>query len=131
MLFCHHSCCFVICRYSFAIVGINITGLAYSLLSAGHLKTHYYNVVQGRPHIQHFHQVYCKSTLQNSFVCSFIRSFILYAHLFILAFFSVIHFAHSFIFSIILFVNSGGGGFLFLYGVTLISTKPLFVFIWC
>lgn len=45
--------------YSFAIVGINITGLAYSLLVAGHLKTHFYNVVQGQPHLQHFHQVYC------------------------------------------------------------------------
>ena len=50
-------------RYSFAIVGINITGLAVSLLTGGHLKTHFYNVVEGKPRLEHFHQVYCKLTL--------------------------------------------------------------------
>ncbi|ELT96056.1 hypothetical protein CAPTEDRAFT_156531 [Capitella teleta] len=45
--------------YSFAIVGINITGLAHQLLNSGHLKTHLYNVVHGQPRLEHFHQVYC------------------------------------------------------------------------
>lgn len=45
--------------YSFAIVGINITGLAVQMLNAGHLKTHFYNLVHGKPTIEHFHQVYC------------------------------------------------------------------------
>jgi len=45
--------------YSFAIVGINITFLTYQLLIGGHLKTHFYNAVNGRPQLEHFHQVYC------------------------------------------------------------------------
>ena len=53
---CMHSTC----SYSFAIVGINITGLALQLLNQGHLKTHFYNAVQGRPRLEHFHQLYCK-----------------------------------------------------------------------
>lgn len=45
--------------YSFAIVGINITGLAHHLFKTGVLKTHFYNLVQGKPKVEHFHQVYC------------------------------------------------------------------------
>ncbi|XP_013380634.1 ELMO domain-containing protein 2 isoform X1 [Lingula anatina] len=45
--------------YSFAIVGINLTGVAHQLLISGALKTHFYNVVQGKPKLDHFHQVYC------------------------------------------------------------------------
>ncbi|KAK2170431.1 hypothetical protein LSH36_3g29019 [Paralvinella palmiformis] len=45
--------------YSFAIVGINITGLVYHLLTGGYLKTHFYNAIEGRPTLEHFHGVYC------------------------------------------------------------------------
>lgn len=60
--------------YSFAIVGINLTHLAYTLLEDGSLKHHFYNVsvsnprvdaVPGdpsplsRPDLRHFHQLYC------------------------------------------------------------------------
>ncbi|XP_064638000.1 ELMO domain-containing protein 2-like [Lineus longissimus] len=44
--------------YSFAIVGINLTSVAHILLVANHLKTHFYNVVNDRPHLEHFHGVY-------------------------------------------------------------------------
>lgn len=53
----------ILFRYSFAIVGINITGLTYQMLIAGHLKTHFYNVVQGQPQLEDFHKVYCKYPL--------------------------------------------------------------------
>ncbi|XP_076830778.1 ELMO domain-containing protein 2 [Brachyhypopomus gauderio] len=45
--------------YSYAIVGINLTEMAYSLLRSGALKTHFYNTVSGKPHMHHFHQLYC------------------------------------------------------------------------
>uniref|UniRef100_A0A3P8SW26 ELMO/CED-12 domain containing 2 n=1 Tax=Amphiprion percula TaxID=161767 RepID=A0A3P8SW26_AMPPE len=45
--------------YSYAIVGINLTEMAYSLLKSGALKPHFYNTVQGTPELQHFHQLYC------------------------------------------------------------------------
>lgn len=45
--------------YSYAIVGINLTELAYSLLKSGALKPHFYNTVIGSPEVQHFHQLYC------------------------------------------------------------------------
>uniref|UniRef100_A0A3B3CYX2 ELMO/CED-12 domain containing 1 n=1 Tax=Oryzias melastigma TaxID=30732 RepID=A0A3B3CYX2_ORYME len=45
--------------YSFAIVGINITDLAYSLLVSGALKTHLYNVAPEMPNLQHFQQTFC------------------------------------------------------------------------
>lgn len=45
--------------YSFAIVGINITGMAYQLLNQGLLKSHLYNVVHGKPRIEHFNYIYC------------------------------------------------------------------------
>uniref|UniRef100_W5KDP8 ELMO/CED-12 domain containing 2 n=1 Tax=Astyanax mexicanus TaxID=7994 RepID=W5KDP8_ASTMX len=47
------------CRYSYAIVGINLTEMAYSLLRSGALKTHFYNTVAGKPEMQNFHQLYC------------------------------------------------------------------------
>ncbi|KAJ6668759.1 hypothetical protein lerEdw1_012243 [Lerista edwardsae] len=45
--------------YSYAIVGINLTEMAYSLLKNGSLKTHFYNLVSGVPQLEHFHQLYC------------------------------------------------------------------------
>ncbi|GAA6102919.1 ELMO domain-containing protein 1 isoform X1 [Tachysurus ichikawai] len=45
--------------YSFAIVGINITDLAYSLLVSGALKTHLYNVAPEMPSFMHFQQTFC------------------------------------------------------------------------
>lgn len=32
------------CRYSFAIVGINLTQLVYTLFKDGDLKNHFYNI---------------------------------------------------------------------------------------
>uniref|UniRef100_A0A8C2GAI7 ELMO/CED-12 domain containing 1 n=1 Tax=Cyprinus carpio TaxID=7962 RepID=A0A8C2GAI7_CYPCA len=45
--------------YSFAIVGINITDLAHSLLVSGALKTHLYNVAPEMPSLVHFQQTFC------------------------------------------------------------------------
>uniref|UniRef100_A0A3B3T0D6 ELMO/CED-12 domain containing 2 n=1 Tax=Paramormyrops kingsleyae TaxID=1676925 RepID=A0A3B3T0D6_9TELE len=45
--------------YSYAIVGINLTEMAYSLLKSGALKPHFYNTVDGSPSLEHFHQLYC------------------------------------------------------------------------
>ncbi|XP_070282086.1 ELMO domain-containing protein 1 isoform X1 [Myotis yumanensis] len=45
--------------YSFAIVGINITDLAYNLLVSGALKTHFYNVAPEAPTLSHFQQTFC------------------------------------------------------------------------
>ncbi|CAH1777094.1 unnamed protein product [Owenia fusiformis] len=45
--------------YSFAIVGINLSHMTYQLMQSGALKTHFYNLVLGKPRIEHFHQVYC------------------------------------------------------------------------
>ncbi|XP_048855707.1 ELMO domain-containing protein 2 [Brienomyrus brachyistius] len=45
--------------YSYAIVGINLTEMAYSLLKSGALKPHFYNTVAGSPSLEHFHQLYC------------------------------------------------------------------------
>ncbi|KAH7987028.1 hypothetical protein HPB49_026126 [Dermacentor silvarum] len=45
--------------YSFAIVGINLTSLLYHLLVKGKLKSHVYNAVAERPHVDDFHRVYC------------------------------------------------------------------------
>ncbi|XP_078066833.1 ELMO domain-containing protein 2 [Mustelus asterias] len=45
--------------YSYAIVGINLTEMAYSMMKSGLLKTHFYNLVPGVPQLQHFHQFYC------------------------------------------------------------------------
>ncbi|XP_060707360.1 ELMO domain-containing protein 2 isoform X2 [Hemiscyllium ocellatum] len=45
--------------YSYAIVGINLTEMAYSMMKSGLLKSHFYNLVPGAPQLQHFHQFYC------------------------------------------------------------------------
>ncbi|KAM4708244.1 ELMO domain-containing protein 2 isoform 2-T2 [Discoglossus pictus] len=45
--------------YSYAIVGINLTEMAYSLLKSGALKSHFYNMVPGFPRMKCFHQFYC------------------------------------------------------------------------
>ncbi|XP_061440882.1 ELMO domain-containing protein 2 isoform X4 [Rhineura floridana] len=45
--------------YSYAIVGINLTEMAYNLLKNGFLKTHFYNLVPGEPQLKDFHQFYC------------------------------------------------------------------------
>ncbi|XP_036170090.1 ELMO domain-containing protein 2 isoform X4 [Myotis myotis] len=45
--------------YSYAIVGINLTEMAYSLLKSEALKFHLYNLVPGVPTMEHFHQFYC------------------------------------------------------------------------
>ncbi|KAH3835163.1 ELMO domain-containing protein 2-like [Dreissena polymorpha] len=44
---------------SFAIVGINMTELVYTLLKKGHLRTHFYNGTQSPPSLQDYHEVYC------------------------------------------------------------------------
>ncbi|XP_061440875.1 ELMO domain-containing protein 2 isoform X2 [Rhineura floridana] len=44
--------------YSYAIVGINLTEMAYNLLKNGFLKTHFYNLVPGEPQLKDFHQFY-------------------------------------------------------------------------
>ncbi|XP_041055791.1 ELMO domain-containing protein 1 isoform X2 [Carcharodon carcharias] len=46
-------------RFSFAIVGINITDLSYTLLVSGALKTHLYNVAPEAPSLFHFHKIFC------------------------------------------------------------------------
>uniref|UniRef100_UPI003AAC2D9C ELMO domain-containing protein 2 isoform X1 n=1 Tax=Centroberyx gerrardi TaxID=166262 RepID=UPI003AAC2D9C len=45
--------------YSYAIVGINLTEMAYSLLKSGALKPHFYNTILGKPELPQFHQLYC------------------------------------------------------------------------
>ncbi|KAK9504453.1 hypothetical protein O3M35_010779 [Rhynocoris fuscipes] len=45
--------------YSFAIVGINITSMAYNLLKDGAAKTHVYNTCKSVPSMRIFHQFYC------------------------------------------------------------------------
>ncbi|KAK7161213.1 hypothetical protein R3I94_004027 [Phoxinus phoxinus] len=45
--------------YSYAIVGINLTEMAYSLMKSDALKLHFYNTVSGKPQMQDFHQFYC------------------------------------------------------------------------
>ena len=52
-------------RYSFAIVGINLTHLAYRLLTDGCAKTHIFNVCatshmenERKPILKHFHHLY-------------------------------------------------------------------------
>ncbi|XP_066535198.1 ELMO domain-containing protein 2 [Hoplias malabaricus] len=45
--------------YSYAIVGINLTEMAYSLLRSGALKMHFYNTVAGKPEMHDFHKLYC------------------------------------------------------------------------
>lgn len=45
--------------FSYAIVGINITELAYTLLFAGAMKSHFYNIIPAAPRLVHFHQAFC------------------------------------------------------------------------
>lgn len=45
--------------YAFAIVGINLTSMAYHLFKDGTAKTHVYNVSKSLPGIRIFHQFYC------------------------------------------------------------------------
>lgn len=45
--------------YTFAIVGINLTSLAYHLLKNGSAKTHIYNLNTTQVNIVHFHKLYC------------------------------------------------------------------------
>jgi len=45
--------------YSFAIVGINLTHMAYKLLKESALKSHLFNFNEGRPTLDNFHHFYC------------------------------------------------------------------------
>lgn len=48
--------------YTFAIVGINLTSLAYRLLQCGSAKTHFYNLAASLKQpstMVHFHKFYC------------------------------------------------------------------------
>ncbi|KAG8253965.1 ELMO domain-containing protein 2-like [Homalodisca vitripennis] len=45
--------------YDFAIVGINLTSMAYHLFKDGAAKTHVYNATKSLPSIRIFHQFYC------------------------------------------------------------------------
>ena len=44
--------------FPFAIVGINLTHMAYSLLIGGHLKTHFFNSYNRLFKVEDFHKVY-------------------------------------------------------------------------
>jgi len=44
--------------YTFAVVGINLTSIAYHLLKRGTAKAHFYNI-GGLLNLDHFHQFYC------------------------------------------------------------------------
>uniref|UniRef100_A0A182VYW3 ELMO domain-containing protein n=1 Tax=Anopheles minimus TaxID=112268 RepID=A0A182VYW3_9DIPT len=45
--------------YFFAIVGINLTSMAYHLLKSGSARTHFYNHPQHHLTVETFHQFYC------------------------------------------------------------------------
>lgn len=45
--------------YTFAIVGINLTSMAYHLFKSGMAKTHIYNLGTNQPTLRHFHKFYC------------------------------------------------------------------------
>ncbi|XP_017786006.1 PREDICTED: ELMO domain-containing protein 2 [Nicrophorus vespilloides] len=45
--------------YAFAIVGINLTSMAWQLLRDGHAKTYVYNTCKAVPSVRVFHQFYC------------------------------------------------------------------------
>ncbi len=47
--------------YPFAIVGINLTHIAYTLLLDGRVKSHFFNAHLDIYCIEDFHQVYCMS----------------------------------------------------------------------
>ena len=46
---CYNLFSFLLYRYSFAIVGINLTHMAYKLLIDGSAKTHMFNVCASSP----------------------------------------------------------------------------------
>ncbi|XP_031626310.1 ELMO domain-containing protein 2 [Contarinia nasturtii] len=45
--------------YTFAIVGINLTSMAFSLVQDGPAKTHLYNLKTNQLSVKHFHRLYC------------------------------------------------------------------------
>lgn len=45
--------------YTFAIVGINLTSMAYNLLKSGKAKTHFYNLSRRILCLENFHKFYC------------------------------------------------------------------------
>lgn len=45
--------------YTFAIVGINLTAMAYGLYKSGAAKTHFFNRSRKCPGIDAFHKFYC------------------------------------------------------------------------
>lgn len=45
--------------YTFAIVGINLTSMAFNLVQSGAAKTHLYNLKAQQLSIKHFHRFYC------------------------------------------------------------------------
>lgn len=45
--------------YTFAIVGINLTSMALTLLKNGHAKTHIYNAIPSYASLNSFHHLYC------------------------------------------------------------------------
>lgn len=45
--------------YTFAIVGINLTSMAYNLMQNGAAKTHLYNLKAPYLSLKHFHRLYC------------------------------------------------------------------------
>ena len=48
-------------RYSFAVIGINLTSLLIDLLESRSLRVHFYNMaIGGDPNIDLFHEAYCK-----------------------------------------------------------------------
>lgn len=45
--------------YSYAIVGINLTSMAYEFVCSGLLRSHFFNNCAGAPTLIDFHEVYC------------------------------------------------------------------------
>ena len=45
--------------FAFAILGINISSMAFNLLLEGHAKTHFFNISRRMPNIDAFHHFYC------------------------------------------------------------------------
>jgi len=58
--------CYILCSYSFAVVGINITAVAHKLLRSGLLRSHFYNREQAIPNLAAFHDVYGNSSFAPS-----------------------------------------------------------------
>ncbi|XP_067663128.1 ELMO domain-containing protein 2-like [Haliotis asinina] len=45
--------------FSYAILGINFTGMCYDLLKSRKLRTHFYNLTEEAPTMKQFNEVYC------------------------------------------------------------------------